>query len=70
LDALPIDLIFLTAQPTGHLPGNQIPDAPDTRSAHNGNNSPNEEAILPFFSTPQEGADYVEFIEAKKAAGF
>lgn len=39
------------------------------RTAHNGSSPPNEEAILPFFSTPQEGADYVEFMEAKKAAG-
>lgn len=39
------------------------------RAAHSGNGPPNEEAILPFFSTPQEGADYVEFMEAKKAAG-
>ncbi len=39
------------------------------RTAHNGSGPPNEEAILPFFSTPQEGADYVEFMEAKKATG-
>jgi hypothetical protein len=38
-------------------------------TAHNGSSPPNEEAILPFFSTPQEGADYVEFMEARKAAG-
>lgn len=39
------------------------------RTAHHGNNPPNEEAVLPFFATPQEGADYVEFMEARKAAG-
>lgn len=39
------------------------------RAAHNGNNPPNENAVLPFFATPQEGADYVEFMEARVAAG-
>ena len=39
------------------------------RAAHNGEAPPNEEAILPYFSTPAEGADYVEFMEAQKAAG-
>jgi hypothetical protein len=39
------------------------------RAAHNGNNPPNEEAVMPFFTTPQEGADYVEFMEARVAAG-
>jgi hypothetical protein len=39
------------------------------RVAHNGGNPPNEGAILPYFATPQEGADYAEFIEARKAAG-
>ena len=38
-------------------------------SANNGSNPPNEEAILPYFATPQEGADYIEFMEARKAAG-
>ncbi len=38
------------------------------RQAHNGANPPNEEAILSHFATPQEGADYVEFMEARKAA--
>lgn len=39
------------------------------RAAHNGENPPNEEAVLPFFASPQEGADYVEFMTAKKSAG-
>ncbi len=39
------------------------------RAAHNGGNPPNEAAVLPYFTTPQEGADYAEFIEARKAAG-
>jgi len=39
------------------------------RAAHNGNNPPSEEAVLPYFATPQEGADYAEFMEARKAAG-
>jgi hypothetical protein len=38
-------------------------------AANNGNNPPSEEAVLPYFATPQEGADYVEFMEARKAAG-
>lgn len=29
---------------------------------------PNEHALLPYFSSPQEGADFVEFLEAQKAA--
>jgi hypothetical protein len=36
------------------------------RSAHNGANPPNEEAFMPYFATPQEGADYSEFMEARK----
>jgi RNA polymerase sigma factor (sigma-70 family) len=39
------------------------------RSAHNGSSPPNEEAILSFFSTPQESTDYTEFMAARKAAG-
>ncbi len=39
------------------------------RQAHNGSNPPNEEAVLPYFATPQEGADYVEFMEARWAVG-
>ncbi len=37
--------------------------------AHNGNNPPNERALLPYFATPKEGADFLEFLEARKAAG-
>ncbi len=41
------------------------------RAAHGGNRPPdsNMEALIPYFATPQEGADFVEFIEARKAAG-
>lgn len=39
------------------------------RSANNGKNPPNEQALMPYFATPQEGADFTEFLEAKKAAG-
>ena len=39
------------------------------RSAHNGGNPPNEQALLPYFATPKEGADFVEFLEARKAGG-
>ncbi len=38
------------------------------RAANNGNNPPSPEALIPFFATAQEGADYVEFVEAQKAA--
>jgi RNA polymerase sigma factor (sigma-70 family) len=33
---------------------------------HNGQRPPNDEALLPYFSTPQDAADYVEFIEKQK----
>jgi hypothetical protein len=39
------------------------------RAANNGNNPPNEAAVLPYFATPQEGADYAEFMEARIDAG-
>lgn len=39
------------------------------RAAHNGKNPPNDEALIPYFATPKDGADFVEFMEAKKAAG-
>jgi RNA polymerase sigma factor (sigma-70 family) len=38
------------------------------RSANNGQIPANDQALLPYFSTPQEGADFVEFIEAQKSA--
>lgn len=38
------------------------------RAANNGNNPPNEQALLSYFATPQEGADFVEYLEAQKAA--
>jgi RNA polymerase sigma factor (sigma-70 family) len=39
------------------------------RAAHHGLQPPNESAVLPYFTTPQEGADYVELMEARAAAG-
>lgn len=39
------------------------------RAANPGKNPPNEQALLPYFSTPKDGADFVEYLEAKKAAG-
>lgn len=39
------------------------------RQANSGKNPPNEQALLPYFPSPKEGADFVEFLEAKKAAG-
>ena len=37
------------------------------RAAHGGANPPNEAAIVSYFATPQEGADFVEMVEARKA---
>jgi RNA polymerase sigma factor (sigma-70 family) len=37
------------------------------RSANNDKMPQNEQALLPYFATAQEGADFVEFIEAQKA---
>lgn len=39
------------------------------RAANNGKGPPNENALLPFFTTPQEGTEFVEFVKARKAAG-
>jgi hypothetical protein len=39
------------------------------RAAHAGQKPPNEKALLPYFATPQEAADYVELQAARKAAG-
>lgn len=39
------------------------------RAANNGNNPKDEQALLHYFASPQEGADFVEFVEARKAAG-
>jgi RNA polymerase sigma factor (sigma-70 family) len=38
------------------------------RAAHNGQEPPSLQALIPYFATPQEGADYVEFLEAQKEA--
>jgi hypothetical protein len=38
------------------------------RAANNGNTPPTPEAAVAYFATPQEGADFVEWIELKKAA--
>lgn len=37
-------------------------------AANNGNYAPSMEALIPYFATPQHGADWVEFIEAVKVA--
>jgi RNA polymerase sigma factor (sigma-70 family) len=37
-------------------------------TANNGKQPANEQALLPYFATPQEGADFLEFVEAQKAA--
>lgn len=36
--------------------------------AANGHNPPSAEALIAYFPTPQEGADFVEFLEAQKAS--
>jgi RNA polymerase sigma factor (sigma-70 family) len=38
------------------------------RAANDGKHPSTPEALLPYFETPQEGADFVEYIEAQKAA--
>ena len=38
------------------------------RAANHGEAPPNPEALIPYFATPQEGADFAEFIEAQKPA--
>ncbi len=35
-------------------------------AAHGGQEPPNLQALIAYFATPQEGADYVEFVEAQK----
>jgi RNA polymerase sigma factor (sigma-70 family) len=37
-------------------------------AAHGGQEPPNLQALIAYFATPQEGADYVEFVEAQKEA--
>lgn len=37
-------------------------------AAHGGQEPPNLHALIPYFATPQEGADYVETLEAQKEA--
>ena len=37
------------------------------RAANNGQNPSGPDALLPYFATPQEGADFVEAVEAQKA---
>jgi hypothetical protein len=39
------------------------------RAAHNGASPPNEAAVLPYFATSQEGADYAEYMEARIDTG-
>ncbi|HVU23373.1 MAG TPA: sigma-70 family RNA polymerase sigma factor [Opitutus sp.] len=39
------------------------------RKANDGADPPNDQALLPFFATPQEGADYVDYLEATKSSG-
>lgn len=39
------------------------------QQANNGQAPPNDKALIPYFSSPKDGADFVEFLDAKKAAG-
>jgi RNA polymerase sigma factor (sigma-70 family) len=38
------------------------------QAAHNGSSPPNTAALLAYFATPEEAADFVEFVDAQKAA--
>lgn len=38
------------------------------RAANNGNKPPNPEALIPYFATPQDAADFIEHMEAQKSA--
>jgi len=38
------------------------------QAAHNGGSPPNSDALLAYFATPGEAADFAEFLEAQKAA--
>jgi hypothetical protein len=38
------------------------------QAAHNGASPPNSDALLAYFATPEEAADFAEFVEAQKAA--
>lgn len=38
------------------------------QAAHEGKSPPNSDTLLAYFATPQEGADFAEFLEAQKAA--
>jgi hypothetical protein len=39
------------------------------QAANPGKRPPNEQALIPYFATPQQGADFTELLEARKAAG-
>jgi hypothetical protein len=39
------------------------------RAANNGGNPPSEQALLSYFATKEEGADFLELVEASKTAG-
>ena len=39
------------------------------QAAHAGKNPPNSDSLLPYFATPQDGADFVEFLELQKQVG-
>jgi RNA polymerase sigma factor (sigma-70 family) len=38
------------------------------QAAHNGSAPPNSDALLAYFATPEEAADFAEFVEAQKTA--
>jgi hypothetical protein len=39
------------------------------RAANENRTPPDERALIPYFATPKDGADFVEYVEARKAAG-
>jgi len=38
-------------------------------AANSGKPPPNERSLLPYFASPQDGADFLEFVDAQKAVG-
>jgi hypothetical protein len=39
------------------------------RAAHNGKKPPNEQAVAPFFATPQDAAEFMEYVKERRAVG-
>lgn len=46
-----------------------ITQAANAYHSATGKNPTDERMIIPYFTTPKDGADYVELLEARKTAG-